>query len=96
MQIFLLAYLSLYIYPYFESANFFCFASISGEWVKLLQTVCGPAMIRHMRSIKNALLNLVDSSTLKVAAEGPLNLRDMQQLASSQSELRHSMRVSVL
>lgn len=64
-----------------------CFPSTSGEWVRTLQAVYGPTMIKHMRSIKNALVNLVDSSTLKVVADGPLNLRDMQQLASSQSEL---------
>ena len=55
--------------------------------MRTLQAVYGPTMIKHMRSIKNALVNLVDSSTLKVVADGPLNLRDMQQLASSQSEL---------
>ena len=63
------------------------FALTSGEWVRTLQAVYGPTMIKHMRSIKNALVNLVDSSTLKVVVDGPLNLRDMQQLASSQSEL---------
>lgn len=64
--------------------------------MRMLQAVYGPTMIKHIRSIKNALSNLVDSSTLKVAAEGPLNLRHMQQLASSQSELTHSSSVSLL
>ena len=72
---------------YFLGVNQYDLASTSGEWVKTLQTVCGPTMIKHMRSIKSALVNIVDSCTFKVTADGPLNLRDMQQLASTQSKL---------